>query len=279
MLASLALITVYLRESPDGGLHEAQQLGLSVLRPFEVAGERVSRPFRDAYGYVSDVFDAKAENARLKRRIEELARQAVQNETAVQENEELRKLLDYKESGRFPRDYDGITARIIGVPGSPFRQEVVVAAGTRDRVSEDAPVVVDDALVGLVTLAGRRESQVTLLSDQRIGVAALVLGSRGEPSPGVNAAVRGIVRSGPTGSSVLALDRVEKDEVVEPGDLVVTAGWRSGDLSSLYPYGIPIGVVTSVGQQDIDPYKQIQVTPFVDFDSLSQVIILVRKRR
>ena len=57
----------------------------------------------------------------------------------------------------------------------------------------------------------------------------------------------------------------------------MTSGWSSGDLSSRYPFGIPIGHVTSVGQQDIDLYKRIQVEPFVDFDSLSEVVILVAR--
>ena len=55
------------------------------------------------------------------------------------------------------------------------------------------------------------------------------------------------------------------------------SGWRAGDLASLYPWGIAIGQVTSVGQQDIDLYKRVQVTPFVDFDSLSEVIVLVKE--
>jgi rod shape-determining protein MreC len=62
-------------------------------------------------------------------------------------------------------------------------------------------------------------------------------------------------------------------------DLVITAGWRSGQLESLYPRGIPIGTVESVGQQDVDLYKRIQVAPLVDFDSLAEVIVLVAKGR
>ena len=59
------------------------------------------------------------------------------------------------------------------------------------------------------------------------------------------------------------------------GDTIATAGWRTAQLSSLYPKGIPIGTVTSVGQNDTYPYKQIQVEPFVDFGSLYAVLVLV----
>jgi rod shape-determining protein MreC len=77
--------------------------------------------------------------------------------------------------------------------------------------------------------------------------------------------------------ATLILDRVSKQDVVKVGDTVVTAGWRSEKLSSLYPKGIPIGRVTSVGQTDTDPYKQVQVTPFADLTSLDAVVVLVRK--
>jgi rod shape-determining protein MreC len=105
---------------------------------------------------------------------------------------------------------------------------------------------------------------VTLLTDQSVAVSAYDVKT--------NAA--GIVRRASAGSE-LVLDRVPKDLVVTEGDIVATAGWRSGDLESLYPRGIPIGRVTSVGLQDIDLYQRIQVTPFVNFDSLAEVVVLV----
>ena len=40
ILASLAMITVYFRESPSGGLHGFQSAGVSVLRPFEIGANR-----------------------------------------------------------------------------------------------------------------------------------------------------------------------------------------------------------------------------------------------
>ena len=64
---------------------------------------------------------------------------------------------------------------------------------------------------------------------------------------------------------------------VAVGDTIVTAGWRSSKLASLYPRGIPIGRVTSVGQADTDLWKQVQVEPFADFDRVDAVLVLVRK--
>jgi rod shape-determining protein MreC len=66
---------------------------------------------------------------------------------------------------------------------------------------------------------------------------------------------------------------------VQPGDQIVTKGSQRGQLDSLYPRGIPIGDVTFANDTDTDTYKRIQVDPYVDFDLLENVIVLVPKGR
>ena len=64
-LASLALLSVYFRESDEGALHGAQDAGATAVRPFQVGAERVARPFRDLYGWFDGLLNAKAENEEL----------------------------------------------------------------------------------------------------------------------------------------------------------------------------------------------------------------------
>jgi cell shape-determining protein MreC len=72
---------------------------------------------------------------------------------------------------------------------------------------------------------------------------------------------------------------VSKEKVVRRGDIIVTAGRRSGELPSLYPRDIPIGTVTKVGQSDVDTHQSVQIDPLADFSSLGSVWVLVRKGR
>jgi rod shape-determining protein MreC len=269
VLFSLALITVYFRESEGGTLHSAQRIGLSVAMPFEVAGERIARPFRDAWGWASDLVGAKQENEELRKQVEALRQQVIQDETAVSENDRLRDLLKFVDGPSFPAGFTGVSTRVVGRPPSAYNQEVLIAAGSSAGVSRNDPVVTQDGLVGLVTEVTSNGAKVTLLTDQSSAVSAIVLES----------GAAGLVRHGPSDSSALVLDRVGKDELVEEGNLVITAGWRSGKLESLYPRGIPVGMVKSVGQQDVDLYKRIQVAPLVNFDALAEVIVLVPKNR
>ena len=269
VLFSLALITVYFRESEEGTLHSAQRIGLSVAMPFEVAGERIARPFRDAWGWTSDLVGAKQENEKLRKQVEALRQRVIQEQTAVSENDRLRDLLSFVDGPSFPAGFSGVSTRVVGRPPSAYNQQVLIAAGSSAGVRRNDPVVTQDGLVGLVTNVTSNGAKVTLLTDQSSAVSAIVLESGSA----------GLVRHGPSDSSALVLDRVGKDEFVEEGNLVITAGWRSGKLESLYPRGIPVGMVKSVGQQDVDLYKRIQVAPLVNFDALAEVIVLVPKKR
>ena len=63
VLLSSLLITVSFRSSALDG---AQGTVAGILRPFEIAADRVTRPFRDTVGWAHGLVDAKAENKRLR---------------------------------------------------------------------------------------------------------------------------------------------------------------------------------------------------------------------
>ena len=269
MLVSLGLITVYFREANDGPLHAAQRIGVSVLMPFEVAGERVARPFRDSWAWMSDLLDAKDENEELRQENEELRREVIEARSAARELELQGTLAAYISGPRFPTDFEPVVARIIGRPPTPYQQEVIVSAGSDDGIRRNAPVVSEEGnLVGKVTDVTDSTARITLITDQSSSVSAVV--DETEAS--------GVVRHGASASSLI-LDRVEKDEMVEERNTVITAGWTTDRFESLFPPGIPIGVVESVGQQDVDLFKRIQIAPLVDFDSLAAVVVLIEKER
>ena len=170
VLVSLALITVYFRESSGGTLHSAQRIGVSILTPFEVAGERVSRPFRDAYGWAADLVGAKSDNERLREEVESLRKQVIQNETAAEENKRLQKMLDYIGGARYPVGFTAVPTQVIQKPPNPYVQQILVHAGTSNGVKIYDPVVTQEGLVGIVTDVTSGTAQVRLLTDQASAV-------------------------------------------------------------------------------------------------------------
>lgn len=262
VIASLALLSVYFRESNGGPVHHIQSAGASVLRPFEVGAERVARPFQDGAHWFGGVLHAHSENARLRAELDRYRQRALQNATAAADAKTLRALLRFETSPSFPLGYHAIATRVIARGPSPFVVKVVVGAGSRQGVTPLAPVVTGDGLAGIVSRVTANTSLITLLTDQTSAASGL------DPHTRAN----GIVRHDDQGD--LILDRVSKDQVVNAGDVIVTAGWRSGNLDDVYPRGIPVGTVTKVGQTDTDPFKNVQIEPFVDFSALDSVLIL-----
>ena len=269
VLLSLVLITLSFRGGDDGRLAGVQSGASTVLRPVAVGFERVAQPFRDGYAWADSLLDARSEAEELRAENRELRQRAIQAEFAVQENEYLRRLLDYIDGRRFPEDFDPVPAEVIFRPAAAFTQAIVIAAGSNSGVRVDDPVVTADGLVGLVTRVTPSTARVQLLTDQEAAASAL----------DVRTDATGIVRHARGTRETLVLDRVRKEDLVRRGDEIVTAGWRAGELSSLFPKGIPIGEVTSVGQTDTDLFQQVQIDPYVDFGSLDAILVLVPSDR
>jgi rod shape-determining protein MreC len=269
VLASLAMITVYFREAPSGQLHDVQSAAASVMRPFEIGAQRISRPFRDAYGWTAALFHAKSENERLQDELDELRARVIVSAELERQYNELRALHRYRQGQRFPQDFPRsrtVAASVLSNPSGEFEQKIIVAAGSSDGVSLYDAVVNERGLVGHVSNVLGGSAEVTMLTDPESAVTAR----------DVKWGAIGILKHGE--GAALFLDRVPKQRRVDQGDLVVTAGSGQGPLGSFFPAGIPVGLVSSVNQTDVESFKDIQVRPFVNFADVDSVLILLAER-
>jgi rod shape-determining protein MreC len=272
VLASLVLITVSFRSSALDGV---QSTGASILRPFEVAADRVTRPFRDTVGWFRGLVDAKNENKKLRSQVEELRRQVIVDESAAQQNAYLQNALDYQGPPSIAA-YRKVNAEVLVNPQSAIDESVTISAGSKQGIVKGSVVVEPTggpenggALIGTVDRVFNEVSRVMLLTDNESAVTATDL---------ANTRVVGVVRRGSGSSDVLILDLVPKKPYVSVGDTVITAGTLGqGPLRSKYPHGIPIGTVTSESDNEANLFKSIQVRPLVDFSSIRSVVVLVPK--
>lgn len=263
VLVALTLVTISFRSPTSGALHGLQGAGSTALHPFQIAATRVAQPFRDAYSYLEGLTKAKAENKKLKRELIQYRAAQIKAAADAARYEQTVKLLHFVQGPRFPNGYRAISTEVTSFPGGPFTHSLTIAAGSADGVRLSSPVVSGDGLVGIVSNVFPDSAKVTLISDSNSYVAARDLQTR----------VRGGVRTGAGGT--LILDLVQKTEVVKQGDQIVTDGTHNARLPDLYPYGIPIGRVTSVGVADTASFLQVQVQPFANLGSLDTVAVLV----
>jgi rod shape-determining protein MreC len=263
VLGALTLLTISFRSPTSGALHDAQGIAASGLRPFQIAAARVARPFRDAYDYVDGLASAKSQNEKLRREVSRLRAQASASEALAARSAELEKLLKYEQGKTYPKDYRAVNAAVTSFPAGPFTQQIAIDAGADRGLRINTPVVSGDGLVGRVTNVYSHSAVVTLLTDANSYVSARDL----------DTGVRGLIRHGQ--GNTLILDQVAKQVVVNKGDQLVTDGTRDARYPDLYPYGIPIGTVSSVGIQDTASFLQVQVEPYANLGSLDSVAALV----
>ena len=266
ILVALTLITISFRSPTSGALHGLQGAGSTVLRPFQIAATRVAQPFRDAYDYVDGLANARNENKRLKKENAALREQRIQTAAMASKYPQVLRLLHFEQGRRFPGGYRPINVGVVSFPGGPFAHTLVIASGSSSGIRRNSPVVSGDGLVGIVSNVFPDTSVVTLLTDPNSFVAAF------DP----HTKVRGMMHTGPGGT--LILDQVPKQLRVKEGDALVTAGTHNARYPDLYPYGIPIGRVSSVGATDTATFLQVQVQPFANLGSLDTVAALVPKR-
>lgn len=267
VLTSLILITLFLREASDGALHRVQGAGLETMSPIQSLATRAVQPFQEAWRYVSGLWSAYEENKRLAAEVEKLRGQLVLMEEAGEENARLKQLLEFQQSGIFPLGSTFCVARVIGRSPTRWQEWIQIDKGTADGLAVNQPVVgaagpagqslSGKGLVGKVISVTAHSAQIQLITDPESSVAALVQGTRAE----------GILEGTVTGN--LLMDFVERDQPVVVDAIVITSG-----MGQIFPKGIPIGKVISVGEEDVNIYKTIEVQAFVDVRSLEEVMVL-----
>jgi rod shape-determining protein MreC len=268
VIVALALITISFRSPTAGALHDIQGAGSTALRPFQIAATRVAQPFHDAYDYVDGLANARAENKKLKRENEALRARDLHTAAQAALVPGLLHVLHFVQRRSFPNGFDAVNTAVIAPAGGPFAHTLGIEAGSADGVRLDSPVVNGVGLVGIVSNVFPHTATVTLLTDPATAVAALDL----------NTGVRGgVVHTGPGGT--LILDQVGKQFKVKAGDKLVTAGTHSATYPDLYPYGIPIGTVSSVNATDTATFLQVQVQPYANLGSTTAVAVLVPKKQ
>jgi rod shape-determining protein MreC len=265
IITSLVLLSAHFSEAESGPLHAIQRGVATVLSPLESVASEALKPARDLVDWFDETFEARGENEQLQEDLAAARAELAQAQAALGENEQFRAMLslDKDELAGFDPAYKPVTARIINRSPSVINATLGVNAGSGDGVEVDDPVVSGDGLVGRVTEVTTSTSQVQLITDPRNAVSARVL----PEGP------QGIVQPVAGDPDDLRLDFITNEQEVAEGQMLVTAGWSDDEISSAYPYGIPIGDITdtTLGEQD---FQRVTVQPFVDMRELQYVQLL-----
>jgi rod shape-determining protein MreC len=270
IIASLALLTVTFREADTGPVHSVQQFAAGLLSPLQSWGARVAKPFQDGYTWFRTIWSAHKRADELEAQVQTLQGEVIQLEEAAEENTRLKGLLDLADPQKvsYPDNTKFMVAQVIAKSPSRWQNWVLIDKGTNDGLRLDLPVVgatpiagetlAGKGLVGKITSINAHTAVVTLLTDSTLKVAAKIQGQRAE----------GVVEGSVSGR--LTMDYVDRDIDVQPKLVIVTSGF-----GGVYPADIPIGIVASVSENNVNIYRDIEVQSFVDFRVLEEVMVII----
>jgi rod shape-determining protein MreC len=253
VVTAVALITLDVRGS--GPIAAARGGAHDVVDPIAGVIGAAFSPVGDWVDGVTRATSLKDENARLRRRLDAARGREASARAAVQENRELKKLLDLP----FVDGTNAIAAPVVGGAPSNFELTVQIGKGSNAGVGPDMPVVTGAGLVGRVIEVSRDRATILLVKDPQSGVGVKM----------ERTGTTGVVK-GRGDSSTLRVDFVDPNADVTVGEIVSTAGVQN----SPFPGGIPVGTVSKVSRTPGDLQQDVVVKPLVDFSGLDYVKVL-----
>jgi rod shape-determining protein MreC len=139
------------------------------------------------------------------------------------------------------------------------RQRIVVNRGTWNGVFKAQAVLDDKGVLGQTTHVGPFSAEVILITNpehaipvtiERTGLRTIAVGAGDE-------------------SNSLGLPYLPGNADVKPGDQLVTSG-----LGGVFPAGYPVGRVTEVHRDAVQPLAQVRATPYADVDIDREVMLV-----
>ncbi|HRQ87761.1 MAG TPA: rod shape-determining protein MreC [Bacteroidia bacterium] len=239
-----------------------QRGAMVAARPFMKASDRLETSVEDLGGESVSASELRERLTAAERERDRLKLEVIQLDDLVEENNQLRRALQYREKSPFSL----VAVRVISRKTSQWYSTVVIDKGSNAGIAVDNPVVVpigeEAGLVGKVSeVIGPDSAVVLLLTDEMCQVSAKLQNTQDE---GILSGQRGALRSLPD----LRLRYLPKEVEAAPGAKVFSSG-----TGELFPPNLLLGEVASLSYGVID--SEAVVKPAVSFEELGDVFVIL----
>ena len=187
-----------------------------------------SRFVPQATGSITDLFNIKSENEKLKKALEVYKQKELSVEYLSNQNKNLRKILDSDDT-LFKENI--VLSKVLIDKSSPYLKSIIINRGSKSGLLKGMPVMDKDFLIGRIVETNYLSSRVLLLTDLNSRIP-VTFGQEG-----IQAILKG------SGGSRPVLEYLPEGYVVEEGIKVFTSG-----KDRIFLPGSPIGITTEKGQ-------------------------------
>ncbi len=232
----------------------ADKLIIDLLGPVQKTMTEVQRGLQSYFKHYVMNVSSSMENIQLKNRIHDLQNELFLNEEAVKESKRIIELSKLGEEIKRKK----IIARIVSWDASNEYKVVRINKGIKDGLKLQSAVTGYEGLVGYVYRLTDHYADIITILDSNNRVDGTVERLRSH----------GIVEGYKNNQCIMKY--VNRTEPIILNDTIMTSG-----LGNVYPRGIRIGFVSRIERETYGITQHIEITPFVNFSKLEEVLVLV----
>jgi rod shape-determining protein MreC len=262
LLVAFVGLLVWITLLQPGAVATVQRGAMVAMRPFMKASNDLESAVEGMGGESLSPARMRERLAAAEQERDRLKLEVVQLDEILEENNQLRRALQYQEKSPLSL----VAARILSRKPAQWYSTVVIDKGGEDGIVVDSPVIVpigeEAGLVGKISeVVGPKSAVVLLLTDEMCQVSAKLQHSQEQ---GILSGQRGALHSVPN----LRLRYLPKEVEAGPGSQVFTSG-----TGELFPANLYLGEVVSLRIGIID--AEAVVRPAVDFEDLVDLFVIL----
>ena len=258
VVVTLLAAVLVLRPEPA---RQFESVGTRVFEPVELGLSGLIGQVQDVGSTLQQIGDLAWQNERYREQIDRLEAQLVRTRELEAENQDLRNLLGLKQKAG-PGELIPVR-RIAGDP-NPFVGSFTIDKGEDEGVRVGMTVATARGLVGRVIRASPATAKVLMVVDSNSAVTARVQSSSATGVVRGRADARGVA-----GDTPLVMEKIPQEDLLGPGDLVVTS-----DIGGIFPEGLVIGRVAQVRRRDGDLFQEADIEPAVEMNRLERLYVI-----
>ena len=212
----------------------------------------------DLYDFTTEYFSNQSrlihENEVLKLNIDSLKADLQRFDFINQENDQLRNLLDVKNTHKFKTE----AVSIIYSRFDPFNQKIIIDGGQNKDFQAGQPVIDALGLVGQISSVFPETSEVTLIIDKKMSVPIQIQRN------GLRA-----ITNGNGQNETISLSYLPNSVDVMKGDILKTSG-----IDTIYPEGIAVAEILEIKHDPKLPFAKIICKPISAIRNHSHVLVV-----
>lgn len=234
----------------------------SVISPFQKVINSFSKTVNTFWSSISELDQIKKELTITKHQLDKMQGASIEIQELKRENAHLRSILDIKTR----IEYQTIYAEIIARDPSNYSSVFIINKGSKTNIRRNMPVITYQhgiiGVVGKIIETSKHSSKVQPITGIGSYIGSMLSSLR----------YTGIIRGQGPVEDYLLFDYVDKEAILNFGDLVLTSG-----QGGIFPKGLMLGKI--MGYQKVKYgiyYKKVKVKPIINFSMLEDVYIIVK---